>query len=58
MLEYNLREMKETDYEEVYALWSTISGLGLRSIEVDPVLRSEPRLVLSRLAESRKGGCG
>ena len=33
MLEFNLRKMIETDYDEVYALWSTIRGLGLRSID-------------------------
>ena len=30
---YNIRVMKEEDYEEVYALWMGIHGFGIRSID-------------------------
>ena len=58
MLEYNLREMKETDYEEVYALWTTISGLGLRSIDdsregVERFLKRNPGLSVVAESEGR-----
>ena len=58
MLEYNLREMKETDYEEVYALWTTISGLGLRSIDdsregVERFLKRNPNLSVVAESEGR-----
>ncbi len=29
----NIREMKIEDYEEVYALWKTIKGFGIRSVD-------------------------
>ena len=58
MLEYNLREMKETDYEEVYALWTTLSGLGLRSIDdsregVERFLKRNPGLSVVAESEGR-----
>ena len=58
MLEYNLREMQETDYEEVYALWTTISGLGLRSIDdsregVERFLKRNPGLSVVAESEGR-----
>ena len=28
-----IREMREEDYEEVYALWQSVKGMGLRSID-------------------------
>ena len=33
MFDYTIRNMRETDYEEVHALWMTIDGLGMRSID-------------------------
>ena len=58
MFEFNLREMKETDYEEVYALWTTISGLGLRSIDdsregVERFLKRNPGLSVVAESEGR-----
>lgn len=29
----NIREMKAEDYEQVYALWQTIHGFGIRSVD-------------------------
>lgn len=29
----NIREMKAEDYEQVYALWQTIQGFGIRSVD-------------------------
>ncbi len=29
----NIREMKAEDYEQVYALWKTIHGFGIRSVD-------------------------
>ena len=32
-LDYIIREMKEDDYDQVYALWMSIHGFGIRSID-------------------------
>ncbi|MCR5665435.1 MAG: GNAT family N-acetyltransferase [Eubacterium sp.] len=32
-MEYQIREMKNEDYDEIYALWGTIHGFGIRTID-------------------------
>lgn len=32
-ISYTIREMKEEDYDQVYALWMSIKGFGIRSID-------------------------
>lgn len=32
-LDYRIREMTEEDYDQVYALWMSIHGFGIRSID-------------------------
>jgi hypothetical protein len=31
--EYQIRTMEESDYEEVYELWTTIHGFAMRSLD-------------------------
>ena len=52
----NIREMKIEDYEKVYALWKTIKGFGIRSVDdskegIERFLKWNPGL--SVVAEER-----
>ena len=58
MNDYTIRPMTIEDYEEVYALWTTISGLGLRSIDdsregVERFLKRNPGLSVVAESEGR-----
>ena len=55
---WKVRVMRETDYEGVYALWTSISGFGIRTIDdskegVEKFIRRNP--TTSMVAETEDG---
>lgn len=64
--EYEIRVMTETDYDEVYELWMSIHGFGIRSIDdsregVARFLKRNPTTSMVAVAEGRIVGailCG
>ncbi len=57
-----IRSMTIADYEEVYALWKTITGIGLRSVDdskegIEKFLRRNEGLSVVAVLDGRIVGC-